>query len=255
MYKYYTVKTPVIIPAFNEEFRLGHTLEALPSDLVEPIVAVNGTTDHTVQIAESFGAQVLEIAQQGKMLAIQHALGSLGARALEPILLLDADARPIFPQKWHAHMLRTVAFPEVPTVVGGPVWYTGAVLGEALLRSVYRAGRTVARPKDGNAEAAIQFGPNMAISIKNKKVLDRVMSIPNYWPGEDKALATAVSEQGGVYRDIIHLYTMTWNPTSVSAISLKDRLRLGREETLKVVEQRYIDRGPQGSDPYERTIA
>lgn len=249
------MKTPVIIPAFNEEFRLGHILEGLPANLVEPIVAVNGTTDRTVQVAESFGAQVFEIDQQGKMPAIQYVLGRLGSLALEPVLILDADARPIFPNKWHEHMLKHLTETEVPTVIGGPIWYTGSPRGEGLLRSVYRAGRTLARAKDGNIETAIQFGPNMGICTKNKRVIDRVMEIPNFWPGEDKALAIVVSEGIGVYRDIINPFAATWNPTSISAISLRDRLRLGSEETLKVVTQRYVERGPQGSDPYQQKLA
>lgn len=249
------MKTPIIIPAFNEEFRLGSTLEALPADLVEPIVAVNGTTDGTVRVAEAFGARVQEIVQQGKMPAIQEALGYLGARALEPLFILDADARPIFPRRWHNYMLQPLTNSEIPAVVGGPIWYTGQPRGEAILRSVYRAGRTFVRANDGDADRAIQFGPNMAVSIRNRQILDRVMGIPNYWPGEDKALAKAVSENGGVYHGVIHPFAAVWNPTSVSAISLKDKLRLGREGTLKVVAQRYVERGPQGSTPYEQKLA
>ncbi len=245
------MKTPVIIPAFNEELRLGRTLEALPADLVEPIVAVNGSTDATATIAEDFGAYVVDIEQQGKMPAIQKALEHLGRRALQPLLILDADARPIFPQRWHRHMVSPISSAETPVVVGGPVWYTGSPRVEAILRSVYRAGRTITNADVGNIDRAIQFGPNMGVHIKERHVLDLIMGIPNYWPGEDRALAEAVSHGDGTYRALVHPYATVWNPTSISAISLKDRLALGSEDTLKVVAQRYVERGPQDAKPYE----
>lgn len=76
------MRAPVIIPALNEELYIGRTLEALPANRVEPLVAVNGSTDQTAQIAESFGVRVLDIESPGKLPAIQLALRALGNRAL-----------------------------------------------------------------------------------------------------------------------------------------------------------------------------
>jgi glycosyltransferase involved in cell wall biosynthesis len=64
------MKTPVIIPAYNEEQNIHKLLRSLPSELVDPIVAVNGSTDNTADIAESFGAKVYSLPEQGKLPAI-----------------------------------------------------------------------------------------------------------------------------------------------------------------------------------------
>ncbi len=87
-------KTPVIIAAFNEERYIGGTLQALPAAEVEPIVAVNGSTDSTAEIARSFGATTLEFEDQGKLPAQQAALRYLGDRALEPVLFFGRRQLP-----------------------------------------------------------------------------------------------------------------------------------------------------------------
>jgi glycosyltransferase involved in cell wall biosynthesis len=120
-------KIPVIIPAFNEEERIAATLASLPEEFVDPIVAVNGTTDRTSEIVENFGVPVLETDEQGKLPAIQMTLKSLGERALSPLIILDADTRPLMPVLWQTLMndYLTDASHGGPVVVGGPTWLSG----------------------------------------------------------------------------------------------------------------------------------
>ena len=80
----------VIIPALNEAGQIGATLRQLRgAGATEIIVVDGGSSDETVQIAESFGAHVLKgPANRGK----QQNLGA--ARAVGEILLfLHADTR------------------------------------------------------------------------------------------------------------------------------------------------------------------
>lgn len=49
------MKYPVIIAAHNEEARIGRLLQRLPSDIYDPILVINGTTDSTADIARSVG--------------------------------------------------------------------------------------------------------------------------------------------------------------------------------------------------------
>ena len=80
----------VIIPALNEAEQIGATLGQLEgTGAAEIIVVDGGSSDETVQIAESFGAHVLKgPANRGK----QQNLGA--ARAVGEILLfLHADTR------------------------------------------------------------------------------------------------------------------------------------------------------------------
>ncbi len=84
----------VVIPAHNEEQVIGRTLDTLlrgaePEEL-EVVVACNGCTDRTAQIAESFApsVKVLVVAQASKAAALNA--GDLAATAL-PRVFLDAD--------------------------------------------------------------------------------------------------------------------------------------------------------------------
>lgn len=84
----------VIIPAHNEENVLGRCLDALLADAdpaeLEVIVAANGCTDRTIEIARSYGdpVRVVEIVEASKHAALNA--GDAAATAL-PRAYLDAD--------------------------------------------------------------------------------------------------------------------------------------------------------------------
>jgi glycosyltransferase involved in cell wall biosynthesis len=84
----------IIIPAHNEEASIGRCLSALLSGSLpgefEVIVACNGCTDRTAEVARSFGPQVrvIEIETGNKVLAIN--IANRAARGY-PRLYLDAD--------------------------------------------------------------------------------------------------------------------------------------------------------------------
>lgn len=89
----------VIIPAYNEEHRLPGTLEQVllflnrQSYAAEVLVVENGSQDHTLEIARSYGQRfsqlrVLQLAERGKGRAVQH--GMLQARG-EFCFMCDAD--------------------------------------------------------------------------------------------------------------------------------------------------------------------
>lgn len=248
------MRTPVIIPAYNEADRIQAALSNLPQDETYPIVAVNGSSDNTAEIARSFGAQTHVVDEQGKMPAIQSVLRSLGEQALEPIIILDADTRPIFPRHWRSGLVALLSATKDPAVVGGPIIYTGQPRGEALLRTAYRAARAAKFSGDTTISRSVQFGPNMAIKLASDTVLKAVQGLPNYWPSEDKALAQTIIDHGGTYTGSVDPRLLTLTPTSISAISLTDRIKLGAAETKRVVEQRYIERAAPASMPYESDI-
>lgn len=71
----------LIVPAFNEEEVIGDTLRRLPAQLFDQvIVAVNGSTDRTAELARTAGATVVEIAERG-----------YGAACLAAIPLVNCD--------------------------------------------------------------------------------------------------------------------------------------------------------------------
>ncbi|MEO8660916.1 MAG: glycosyltransferase family 2 protein [Bryobacteraceae bacterium] len=72
----------LIIPALNEEETIGHTLSRVPPDLYETIViADNGSTDRTAEIARTLGAIVVNEPERG-----------YGAACLKALLALPVDA-------------------------------------------------------------------------------------------------------------------------------------------------------------------
>lgn len=88
----------VVIPARNEEARLGPCLDGLAADgdLLEVIVADDGSTDRTAQIAREHGARVVSCPSPpdgwtGKPWALQQGLEA--ARG-DVVVFLDADTRP-----------------------------------------------------------------------------------------------------------------------------------------------------------------
>lgn len=163
------MKTKVIIPAYNEARTIRKTLDSLPADLVEPIVAVNGEDDGTLAIAKHLGAETLLSEEQGKMRAIQQALGSIGSSgALEPILLLDADTQPIVARRWHDGMVSRLRSDDRPTSIGGPVIFTGKPVYEAALRTAYRAYRAARYSEVTDTARSVQFGPNMAFKLQDR---------------------------------------------------------------------------------------
>jgi glycosyltransferase involved in cell wall biosynthesis len=113
---------PIIIAARNESQQIGETLDVLSrqTHTVEPIVIVNGSTDRTADIARMAGARVLE-SEEGKMPAIQAGLRYLANRAFEPLLILDADSKPLS-KNWSERLtseLRNLP-EEQPAIVWGP---------------------------------------------------------------------------------------------------------------------------------------
>ena len=84
----------VVIPAYNEENRLGPTLETIKGYLAgrdytsEVLVVDNGSRDRTSEVAREAGVEVMEERRRGKGAAVRT--GMLAARG-EYVLFSDAD--------------------------------------------------------------------------------------------------------------------------------------------------------------------
>ena len=79
----------LVIPALNEEESLGHVLEAVNTDLLSEVILVDGgSSDRTVDIANTNGARVIHEPQPGYGRAC--AAGAAHAQS-EIIIFMDAD--------------------------------------------------------------------------------------------------------------------------------------------------------------------
>src|SRR5262249_17930205 len=88
----YHQRAVLIIPALNEELAIAKTLERVPRDLFrEIIVADNGSTDRTAEIARRHGATVVYEPERGYGSACLRALASMHPEP-EAVVFMDADA-------------------------------------------------------------------------------------------------------------------------------------------------------------------
>lgn len=54
-------KVMAILPAYNEENRIGLALEGMPSAVDLPVVVDDGSSDHTADVARKYGAYVISL--------------------------------------------------------------------------------------------------------------------------------------------------------------------------------------------------
>ncbi len=86
------IRAALIIPALNEEPVIGRTLASVPAGLfAQIIVADNGSTDRTAEIARSCGAIVLSTPEPGYGSACLRAIESLSGD-IEAVVFMQADS-------------------------------------------------------------------------------------------------------------------------------------------------------------------
>lgn len=81
----------VVIPALNEEEALPRVLAAIPENVRRVVVADNGSTDATAQVAASAGAQVVFEPERGYGAACLKALRLLREDPPDIVVFLDGD--------------------------------------------------------------------------------------------------------------------------------------------------------------------
>jgi glycosyltransferase involved in cell wall biosynthesis len=87
-----TSKAALILPALNEESSLGAALGRVPPHLFrDVIVADNGSTDNTAEVARSYGATVIHVPERGYGAACLEALAGL-PEGPEAVVFMQADA-------------------------------------------------------------------------------------------------------------------------------------------------------------------
>lgn len=120
------MRISVIVPAFNEEAGIGTLLHALTGSIdlgcdLEIVVAANGCTDRTAQVARAHGARVVETTTASKAAAL-NAGDSLATGEVRVYLDADvpADARLL------RRLAEALARPGIEAAVPRPVVDTSA---------------------------------------------------------------------------------------------------------------------------------
>ena len=109
----------IVIPALNEESLLSDCLRSLRTQEYkgeyEIIVADNGSTDATADIARKFGAKVVTCSEIKSVFYARQA----GAEAAQGDIIAQADADTIYPKDWLHRIADTfTSHPEVVAVTG-----------------------------------------------------------------------------------------------------------------------------------------
>jgi peptidoglycan/xylan/chitin deacetylase (PgdA/CDA1 family) len=140
------VKISIVIPALNEEKRLAKCLESLRKQEYqgeyEIIVADNGSTDDTADIARRFGARVVSGAEKKSVFYARQ----VGAEAACGDIIAQADADTVYPGDWLQRIAgQFAAHAEVVAVAGrfiygnSPWWAGFEYLGRHVVNKITAA--------------------------------------------------------------------------------------------------------------------
>ena len=132
--------TLVIVATLNEEEGLGPTLTEIDNYLADPMVLVvdGRSTDHTVEIAESRGAEVIFQKGLGKGDAIATAIEHTNGLDVKYVVFIDADFT--YPAEYVAMMIEILEKnPEVGMVCGNR--FNGKLRSRAMANKFYLGNR------------------------------------------------------------------------------------------------------------------
>lgn len=240
------MNVPVIIVANNEGNYIGRTLEALPGQGIDPIVAVNGTSDNTAEIARNFGAEVYEFGQAGKDAAFRRTLRLMGDRALERIITLDADSTPLVGRCWLNAMLKGVdstggdASCAAVGLLGYRPHSTELLVNPSTLVRTFR--RISMHRRVSNNDSYYPCGANTAYKL-TREVRDEIIESKQlYWPGEDRYYLDVIARGGGSVRQLTDIRSLVL-ASDRSLPPLVSRIVNGSARTKEAISSSYADRG------------
>ena len=107
----------VIIPAYNEEPSIGKVVSSIPQWVDDIIVADNGSTDGTAEVARSHGARVVFEPERGYGAACLAAMASLDEPDI--VVFLDGDFSD-YPEEMHL-LVDPIVTDETDVVIGSRI--------------------------------------------------------------------------------------------------------------------------------------
>ncbi len=137
------MKLSIVIPAYNEEKRLGNCLQAVLRETarcgfpVEVVVVNNASTDGTREVAGSFpGVRVVDETRKG-LTAARNA----GYHASHGTLIANVDADTSMPKGWISRVMREFDADDGLVALSGPyIYYDLPPLSRAFVKAFYFIG-------------------------------------------------------------------------------------------------------------------
>jgi glycosyltransferase involved in cell wall biosynthesis len=88
------MKPCALIPAFNEEERIGEVVAGASRHVTKVIVVDDGSVDGTARVAREAGAEVVAHSRNcGKGASLRDGLAKAFAEGFDPVIVLDGDAQ------------------------------------------------------------------------------------------------------------------------------------------------------------------
>ena len=113
---HHNLKISVIIPALNEEESIGQVLNDIPGEIVEEVIVVdNGSSDNTVTVSDSLGANVILEPLKGYGAACLRGISNL-KQDTDIVVFLDADYSD-YPQDLHT-VVKPIIDDDAEMVIG-----------------------------------------------------------------------------------------------------------------------------------------
>ena len=188
------LRVAVVIPALNEEQAIGRVLESIPAWVQQIIVADNGSTDRTAEVARKHGATVVRQSERGYGAACLAGIAALEAPDI--VVFLDADFSDD-PQEM-ARLVEPIARDEADLVIGSrvlgpaergaltPQQRFGNALACRLIRLIYGARFTDLGPFRAIRYAALQrlqmtdrnFGWTAQMQVRAARLGLRSVEVP-----------------------------------------------------------------------------
>ena len=199
----------VIIPALNEENKLGYNLAALRSqlDAQDEVIVVDGASrDRTIEIARQNGAQVLE-SERGR--AVQMNKGAQHAKG-EVLLFLHADCQIKTPGlQAMRQALQNI------NVLGG--CFSQEILG---YRSIYR---WIAQSGNWRARCFRIFYGDQGIFVR-KKIFEKIGGYAAVQLFEDVIFSRKLKKLGQtiVLQHKIQTWPRTWESWGIVTVSIRN---------------------------------
>jgi len=234
---------PIIIPAKDAADHLPKTLSTLHQIGSEVIVVINGTSDNSAEISLQAGATVLE-SKPGKMPAIQAGLEYLGSRALEPLVILDADTYPLDATGW-----ARAAYDGLSQSYGAAAIYPWLITRSGSINGSLRTLRSLQNSLMHPHKPLSRVGHSMGLKLTQNSLKD-FLSLPNFWPREDIAMVRVMQKDGVKTQRPYGLHYFLSTPCPNPEITLIKRLSLGLERASEISDDLYIRRGPSDAIYY-----
>ncbi len=196
-----SVRTSVVVPAYNEQQEILQPLEALSKqdykDGLEVIVVVNNSTDRTAEIARACSAKVIEYDlsdEERKNLAPIAVARQRGLDASLGTYVVSTDADTIFKSSWIRSLVKLLTDPKI-SLATGRLYSLDTTLELELAARAFALSRRYKMLSIGHSHpGGIALGANSAFRKAD------AIKIGGYdltvYPGEDTYMFEQLSKLG-----------------------------------------------------------